>query len=80
MRSIILVLSLVFLTGCATTKPTVLTETEAYYLLPANTPFRAIVKDGGKIEDVQRPYDSYVIDSGKLIKLQEQANSCTINK
>jgi hypothetical protein len=79
MRHIILALLVIFMMGCGTTKPVVLTETEAYYLLPANTPFRAIVQDGGKIEDVQRPYDSYVIDAGKLIKLQEQANSCTIN-
>jgi hypothetical protein len=65
--------------GCATTKPTVLTETEAYYIIPANTPFTAIVKDGGKPESVQRPYDSMVVDKGTLAKLQEQANACAIH-
>jgi uncharacterized lipoprotein YmbA len=80
MRSIFLAIAVVLLTGCATTKPTVLTETEAYYLIPANTPFTAIVKDGGKAESVQRTVDSIVVDKGTLVKLQEQANACTINK
>jgi len=79
MKKILFMLILLLVSGCATTKPTVLLETGAYYLIPANTPFRAIVKDGGKVEDVVRTHDSYAVDAGLLIKLQEEANSCTLN-
>jgi len=79
MKRLFLLLMLVLLAcGCATTKPTVLLETEAYYLIPANTPFKAVVKDGGPVEDVVRSRDSYAVDAGLLIKLQEEANHCTI--
>jgi len=78
MRRFLLLLSILFVVGCATTKPMVLLETEAYYLIPANTTFKAVVKDGGPVVDVQRTHDSYAVDAGMLIKLQEQANACTI--
>jgi len=78
MRKFLLLVSILFVVGCASTKPMVLLETEAYYLIPANTQFRAIVTDGGKVEDVVRTHDSYAVDAGLLIKLQEKANSCTI--
>jgi len=79
MKKVILLLAVLFLMGCKTTQPTVLLETEAYYLIPANTPFKAIIEDGGKVEDVVRTHDSYAVDAGMLIKLQEDANNCTIN-
>ena len=80
MRRYLLFIAVFFIVGCASTKPTVLLETETYYLIPANTPFKAVVEDGGKVEDVVRTYNSYAVDAGLLIKLQEQANSCTINR
>ena len=79
MKELMLLFSLILIAGCVTTSPTVLLETEAYYLIPANTPFRAIVEDGGPVEDVIRNHDSYAVDAGMLIKLQEEANSCLIN-
>ena len=79
MRKSLLLLIVFFAMGCASTKPTVLLETETYYLIPANTPFKAVVADGGKVEEVVRTHDSYAVDAGLLIKLQEQANSCAIN-
>ena len=79
MKQILLLLIILCLVGCKTTQPTVLLETETYYLIPANTAFRAVVLDDGPVEDVIRNRDSYVVDAGLLIKLQEEANSCTIN-
>ena len=79
MKKFLLLMIVFFSMGCASTKPTVLLETETYYLIPANTPFKAVVVDGGKVKDVVRTHDSYAVDAGLLIKLQEQANSCTIN-
>ena len=78
-KNILMLSAMILLAGCASTKPLVLVETEMYYLIPANEAFRAVVTDGGPVEDVIRSYDSYVVDAAKLIKLQEQANSCTIN-
>lgn len=79
MRRLCSLLLLLALVGCGTTKPTVLIDSEAYYKIPANTTFKAIVTDGGKVEDVQRPFDSFSVSAGHLIKLQEQANACTLN-
>ena len=79
MRKLFVLFSLLLLVGCATTKPTVLIDTESYYKIPANTTFKAVVSDDGKVEDVQRPFDSYSVSAGYLIKLQEQANACTLN-
>ena len=78
MKKILFLPLVLFIIGCASTRPTVLLETEAYYLIPANTPFKAVVKDGGPVVEVQRPYPSYAIDAAMLIRLQEQANACTL--
>jgi len=78
MRKLSLLLCVLFVVGCASTKPMVLLETEAYYLIPAGTTFRAVAVDGGPVIEVQRTHDSYAVDAGMLIKLQEEANACTI--
>ena len=56
----------------------VLTESETYYFVPPNTPFKAqLVKDGPLVE-VQRTQPSWLVDSGYLSKLQEAANAATL--
>ena len=72
----ILLAGCTFLSGCASVlhKNYVLTETESYYLVPANTSFKARLVKDGPIEEVRRTADSYAVDSGYLVKLQEMAN------
>jgi hypothetical protein len=33
-------------------------------MIPAGTPFQAIIKDGGKLETVVRPHDTWAVDAG----------------
>lgn len=80
MKNIVFYVSLsLVLAGCAFTKPTVLLESERYYLVPANTAFEAKESKTSELKKYQRPVDSYNVDASTLIKLQEQANSNVLN-
>ena len=79
MAAILLVGCTFLFTGCASIlhKNYVLTETESYYFIPADTPFKARLIKNGPIEEVRRTRDSWVVDSGYLVQLQEKANANT---
>ena len=75
---VLAVLGLLVLNGCAMfqRQPTyVLTETETYYLIPPDTPFKAQLIKGGPLVEVRRTQPTYAVDSGYLAKLQEAANA-----
>lgn len=57
---------LLSLTSCSSLKKNIvyLPESKAYYLIPAGTPFQAIVKDGGELETVVRDKDTWAVDAG----------------
>ena len=46
-----------------------------YFLIPAGTPFKAMIIKNGPLEDVVRTSDSYNVEAGYLLKLQEEANA-----
>jgi len=77
----LLILS-VLLSGCAMfqRQPSyILSETEQYYFIPSNTPFKCrLVKDGPLVE-VQRTQGTWAVDAGYLVKLTEQANARALN-
>lgn len=77
-----LLLSLLLLTGCThfTPQTYVLTETEQQYLIPANTSFHARLSLNGPIVEVMRTVDTWAVDAGKLARLEEAANACTLKK
>lgn len=78
---VFVLLTVVVFTGCAMFQrpPSyILTETESYYFIPPNTPFKArLVKDGPLVE-VQRVQPTWAVDAGYLAKLQEAANAVTL--
>jgi len=76
------VLFVLIFTGCASFQPKsyVLTESEQKYFIPADTPFHARLVTNGPIVEVRRMQPSWVVDSGNLAKLEEQANACTLAK
>lgn len=61
--------------GCARGRQWILTDNEVYYLIPAGTPFQARVVKDGPLQPVVRDRDSYNIEAGYLVKLQEEANA-----
>ena len=78
----ILLAPLLLTSGCASfgKSTVILTDKEAYYFIPAGTPFKArIVKDGPLVE-VTRDRDSYNLDAGYLAELQETANARVLQK
>ena len=46
-----------------------------YFLIPAGTPFKAVIIKNGPLEDVVRTSDSYNVEAGYLLKLQKEANA-----
>ena len=80
--AVILLTGCSFLSGCASIlhKNYILSETEMQYFIPANTPFHARLVKDGPIEEVRRTQDTWAVDAGRLAKLEEMANSCTLNK
>ena len=72
-----LLVSLMFIQGCASMgiRTNVLTDDEVYFLIPAGTPFKAVLIKGGPLEDVVRTSDSYNVEAGYLLKLQKEANA-----
>ena len=68
----------ILLTGCARFQPQpsyILSETEQYYFIPPNTPFKCQLEKGGPLVEVQRTQPTWAVDSGYLAKLQESANA-----
>jgi hypothetical protein len=61
------------LVGCAT-KAIILHESNIVYYIPAGTEFLALTEKGGKLNKITRDKPSWVVDSGYLLKLQEEAN------
>lgn len=78
-KTIILVMvATVLMSGCRYIKPKsvyILRESEQYYLIPAGTPFTAIVRKGEPPVEVIRNSDTWAVDAGYLMKLQREANA-----
>lgn len=75
---VVLVLAAVCLSGCRYGKPKrmyILRESEQFYLIPAGTPFNAVVKKGDPPVEVVRNSDTWAVDAGYLLKLQKEANA-----
>ena len=58
----------------------ILTSDETYFLIPAGTPFKAIMVKDGPLVDVVRTSDSWNIEAGYLLKLQKDANAQALEK
>ena len=73
---IALILAVVCLGGCSTfnKQNIILSETEQYYFIPAGTPFKAVIVKGEEPIEVTRDKNTWAVDAGYLVKLQEKAN------
>ena len=73
----ILCLLLSLTSGCASLgrNTNILTDDEVYFLIPAGTPFKAVIVRNGQLEDVVRTSDSYNVEAGYLLRLQKEANA-----
>lgn len=75
---ILAILGLSVLNGCAMfpRQPSyILSETEQYYYIPPNTPFKCQLEKDGPLVEVQRMQPTWAVDAGYLAKLQEAANA-----
>lgn len=74
----LVVLTTLLMAGCRYQKRKavyILRESEQYYLIPAGTPFTAIVRKGEPPVEVIRNSDTWAVDAGYLLKLQKEANA-----
>ncbi len=75
---VVLVLATMFLSGCRYSKTKrmyILRESEQFYLIPAGTPFNAVVRKGEPPVEIVRNSDTWAVDAGYLLKLQKEANA-----
>lgn len=75
---ILVVVAAALMAGCRYAKPKavyILRESEQYYLIPAGTPFMAVVRKGEPPIEVIRNSDTWAVDAGYLMKLQKEANA-----
>ena len=78
LRVVVAVLVALSVCGCPYGKRKrmyILRESEQFYLIPAGTPFTAIVTKGEPPVQVTRNADSWAVDAGYLLKLQKEANA-----
>jgi len=56
----------------------ILNESEQYYLIPAGTPFNAVIQKGQPPIEIMRNVPTWAVDAGYLNRLQQEANAAVL--